>query len=180
MKEKYLLDEYIVSKFLGVGIDDPSIEMFLRNIREMMHLLVSNFLFDYSVLRNIDIDTALAAYYEYLSLLDGSLVDQAGMENIGTKFSAYRILSDEYFYNELEKRIDNYFGKIYAQYVPLLSEEDRQDIDEYIANKNISKQKDIDAMISKVDESLSEIEVMEAQLESKLNQMRMMGGTRRN
>lgn len=179
MKEKYLLDEYIVSKFLGVGIEDASVDLFLRKIREMLNLLVSNFLFDYAVLRNIDIDLALAAYREYLGYIDASLVD-GNDESISSKFAVYRILGDEYFYNELEKRVNEYIGKIYSQYVPLMSEEDKVDVDEYIANKNKSRIQDIDAMIAKVDESLSEMEIVEAQLESKLDQMRRMGGTSRS
>jgi len=178
MKEKYLLDEFIISKFLGIGIDDSAVEIFLKRVREMLMLLVSNFLFDYSVRKNISIDVATAAYIEYLGYVDGSLVEPEELEPVPKK-EIYRVLGDEHFYNELEKRVDDYIGKIYAQYVPELTEDLKEELDEYIGQKAKDKDNNLAEMISSIDNSLNELEVMETQLENKLDKMRQMGGLNR-
>ncbi len=175
-KERYLLDEFIVSKFLNVDIEHPSVENFFKKVREMLNLLIPNFLVDYTSLRDVNFDDAFSAYKEYLRLSGSDILEEDGTETLNDE--VYKILNDEYFHNGLEERINEYFGKIYNQYVPNLDDSTKIEVDEYIKSKNEEKQKELDQIIGQIDDALEEVDKAEAMLEAKLERMRKLGGTR--
>lgn len=168
---RYLFDNYVASRFLGVRVNDPMIEKFMKSVKGILNELVSHFLVDYSVLKDIDYKDAFEAYKQFYRIYRGDYVQSEIIKEAPEKVEVYQILLDTFFYAEMDKRINEYYGKLYDRYVPALSEKNRADLEVYIEEKNNEKNKREKEMIERLDKGIAELELLRKDYDEKMDKM---------
>ncbi|MBD3362394.1 hypothetical protein GF362_01605 [Candidatus Dojkabacteria bacterium] len=170
--DKYLFDKYVASRFLGTRINDPMVSNFMKSVKKIINELISDFLVDYTAIRGYEFELVLEAYEHYYTLFAGDIdiIEKEAEADKDQKI--YEILHDTYFYEELEKRINDYFKKMYDKYVPGLTEKAKKELQEYIDQKNRERNEFLDEMIEHLDKDIQEAEAALDNIQIKIDKFR--------
>lgn len=169
--EKYLFDKFVASRFLGTRVNDPMVMRFMISVKKILNEIIAEFIIDYATVRGYTFKTVFDAYKEYRNIY-GEESESIGKDPTNENEDVYKILLDNFFYSELEKRIYDYYKKMYDKYVPGLTEKAKKELDEYIKQKNQEREDYYDKLIQLMDEGLKKTRSLRKKAEEMIEVIR--------